>query len=49
LIVLATARVLRFDDRDLCQRVEGNDWQQIAEQLSRVGHWEVEDCREFKD
>ena len=31
---------------DLCRRVEGDDWHQIAERLARFGHWEFEDYRE---
>lgn len=32
----------------LCQRVEGDDWHQIAVWLARFGCWEFEDYREFK-
>jgi immunity protein 8 of polymorphic toxin system len=30
----------------LCQRVEGSDWSQVAEVLSRWMQWEFEDYRE---
>lgn len=29
--------------RDLCQRVSGDTWSQVAERLARHGYWEFED------
>jgi hypothetical protein len=30
---------------DLCRHTHGDTWQEIAEKLSRYGHWEFEDYR----
>ena len=32
--------------RNLCQTTFGETWNEIAERLSRFGHWEFEDYRE---
>jgi hypothetical protein len=31
----------------LCRRCSGNDWNEIAQKLSRYGYWEFEDYRPF--
>src|SRR5215475_13595685 len=28
--------------RDYCTRCDGNSWQEVAEKLSRLGHWEFD-------
>jgi hypothetical protein len=45
-----------FDERTLrdwfnqqVQRAEGESWRNIAEQLSRLGHWEFSGYREHRD
>jgi hypothetical protein len=30
-----------------CERCFGNDWQEIAQKISRIGYWEFEDYREY--
>lgn len=32
--------------RDYCERWEGKSWEELAEKISRLGHWEFEDYKE---
>ena len=35
------ARLEKFV-RDYCTRCDGNSWQEVAEKLGRLGHWEFD-------
>ena len=33
--------------RDYCASCEGDTWQEVAEKVARIGHWEFEDYKPF--
>jgi hypothetical protein len=34
--------------RSFCSRCEGSTWEEVAEKLNRLGHWEFEDYQEYE-
>lgn len=39
-------KVIHKTIKDLCDRIYGDNWNVIAQKLSRFGHWEFEDYQE---